>query len=51
MKTSQFAEEQIAFALKQAELGPRVNEICRTMGVSEAFFYEWRQKYGGLAPA
>ena len=50
MKGSRFTEEQIAFALKQAELGTKVEEICRKMGVSEATFYKWRQKYGGLGP-
>lgn len=39
MKTSRFTEEQIAFALKQAELGTKVEEICRKLGISEATFY------------
>ncbi|AGR68795.1 transposase family protein [Burkholderia pseudomallei MSHR303] len=39
MKTSKFTEEQIAFALKQAELGTKVEEICRKLGISEATFY------------
>ena len=51
MKTSRFAEEQIAFAIKQHELGARVEEICRKMGVSDATFYKWRQKYAGLGPS
>ena len=51
MKTSRFTEEQIAFALKQAELGTKVEEVCRKMGISDATFYKWRQKYGGLAPS
>lgn len=48
MKKSWFTEEQIAFALKQAELGSRIDEICRKMGISDATFYKWRQKYGGM---
>ena len=39
MKTSRFTEEQIAFALKQAELGTKVEEVCRKMGISDATFY------------
>jgi putative transposase len=48
MKKSRYTEEQIAFALKQAELGPPVAEVCRKMGISEATFYNWEKKYGGL---
>lgn len=48
MKKSKFTEEQIAFALKQAETGTRVQEVCRKMGISEATFYNWKKKYGGL---
>ncbi len=48
MKKSRFTDEQIAFALKQAETGTRIDEICRKMGISDATFYKWRQKYGGL---
>ena len=51
MKTSRFTEEQIAFALKQAGLGTKVDEICRKIGISDAKFYKWRQKYGGLGPS
>lgn len=51
MKKSRFTEEQIAYALKQAELGTAVAEICRKMGVSEATFYNWKKKYGGLGPS
>ena len=39
VKKSKFTDEQIAFALKQAELGTRVEEVCRKMGISEATFY------------
>jgi putative transposase len=48
MKKSRFTEEQIAFALKQAETGTRVAEVCRKMGISEATFYNWKKRYGGL---
>lgn len=48
MKKSRFTEEQIAYALNQAELGTAVGEICRRMGIAEATFYVWRKKYGGL---
>jgi len=36
------------FALKQSDSGVTVSEICRKMGVSEATFYNWKKKYGGL---
>jgi len=39
MKKSKFTEEQIAFALKQAESGTTVEDICRKMGISQATFY------------
>jgi putative transposase len=51
MKTSRFTEEQIAFAIKQHELGTRVEEICRKMDISDVTFYKWRQKYAGLGPS
>lgn len=51
MKKSKFTEEQIAFALKQAESGTSVEEICRKMGISQATFYAWRKKFGGLGVA
>lgn len=48
MKKSKFTEAQIVFALKQVETGTRVDEVCRKMGVSEATFYNWKKKFGGL---
>jgi putative transposase len=51
VKRSRFTEEQIAFALKQQELGTSVDEICRKMGISDATFYNWRKKYSGLGPS
>jgi putative transposase len=48
MKKSKFTEEQIAFALRQAETGTRVAEVCRKMGISEQTYFRWKKKYGGL---
>jgi putative transposase len=48
VKKSKFTEEQIAFALKQAETGTPVAEVIRRMGVSEQTFYRWKKIYGGL---
>jgi putative transposase len=46
-----FTEEQIAFALRQAESGTPVAEVCRKMGVSEQSFYRWKRKYDGMGVA
>ena len=43
-----FSEEQVAFALRQAETGISVQEVIRKMGISEQTFYRWKKKYGGL---
>ncbi len=51
MKRSRFTEEQIAFALKQQEVGTPVEEICRKLGISDATFYNWKKKYSGLGPS
>src|SRR3954454_18805003 len=51
VKKSKYTEQQIAFALKQAELGTPVEEVCRKMGISDATFYNWKKKYGGLGPS
>lgn len=48
MKKSKFTEAQIVFSLKQSEQGVRVDELCRKMGISEATFYNWKKKYGGM---
>ncbi|RXG12193.1 putative transposase [Leeuwenhoekiella aestuarii] len=48
MKRSKFTESQIVFAIKQVETGTRLFEVCRKMGISEATFYNWKKKYGGL---
>ena len=51
MKRSRYAEEQIAFALKQAELGTPISDVCRKLGVSEQTFYRWRNKFSGMLPS
>ena len=51
VRKSKFSEDQIAFALKQNELGTSVEEVCRKMGISDATFYVWRKKYGGIGPS
>ena len=48
MKKSKYTEKQIAFALKQAETCTRVEEVCRKFRISQATFYSWKKKYGGL---
>ena len=51
MKKSKFTDAQIAFVLRQAEEGTAIGEVCRKAGISEATFYNWRKKYGGLMPS
>lgn len=51
MKKSKFTEAQITFALRQSETGTRVEEICRQLGVSQATFFNWKKKYGGMGIA
>lgn len=48
MRMSKHTGEQIAFALRQAQTGTRVEQICRKSGVSQATFYNWKKKYGDL---
>jgi putative transposase len=48
MGKSEFTEEQIAFALRQAEAGTTVDEICRKLGVTQATFYRWKKKPAGM---
>ncbi len=51
MKKSRFTEEQIAFALRQAEGGAAARDVCRKMGVSEQTFYRWKKKFAGMGVA
>jgi len=51
MKKSNYTEEQIAFTLKQVELGTPVSEVCRKLGIAEQTFYRWKSKYGGMLPS
>jgi len=51
MKKSRFSEQQITYILRQAEEGTSVEEVCRKAGISEATYYNWRKKYGGLMPS
>ena len=51
MKKSRFSEQQIAFALQQAESGTPIEEVCRKLGISEGTFYRWKKVYGGLMPS
>ncbi len=48
MKKSRYTDEQIAFALKQAEAETPVAEVIRRMGISEQTFYRWKKVYGGF---
>ena len=47
MKKSRYTDEQIAFALRQAETGTPVAEVIRKMGIAEQTFYNWKRRYGG----
>ena len=51
MKKSKFTEEQIAYALRQAESGTPVLDVCRKLGVSEQTFFRWKKKYEGMGVA
>ncbi len=51
MRRSRFSEEQIAYALRQAEQGAPVRELCRKLGVSEQTFYAWKKRYAGMGVA
>ena len=51
MKRSRFTDQQIAFALQQAEQGTQVGEVTRKMGISEQTFYRWKKKFRGLMPS
>lgn len=48
MKRSKYSESQIVGILKEADAGMPVKEICRKYGISDATYYKWKSKYGGL---
>ena len=50
MKASKFSDAQKAFILKQGAEGVLVTEICRRAGISEATYFNWKNKYDGLLP-
>jgi len=51
MKKSRFSETQIIGILKQVEAGRQVKDVCREHGISEATYYQWKSKYGGMEAA
>ena len=51
MRKSQFTEQQVVAALRQAENGTPVGEVCRKLGISEQTFYRWKRKFAGIGVA
>jgi putative transposase len=51
MRKSTFTEEQITYALRQAESGIPITEVCRKLGISEQTFYRWKRKFAGMGIA
>jgi putative transposase len=51
MKKSKFTEAQIVFALRQAENGVKIEEVCRKLGITQTTFHNWKKKYAGLGVA
>lgn len=48
MKRSRFSETQIVSILKEADAGAKVKDLCRKHGISDATYYNWKSKYGGM---
>jgi putative transposase len=48
MKRSRYRDEQIAYALRQAEAGTAVGDVCRQLGISEATYYVWKKRYANM---
>ena len=48
MRARKYSNEQIVYALKRVEGGEKASQVCREMGVSEASFYQWKRKFGGM---
>ena len=48
MKRSKFSEEQVVYAIRQADAGTPVGDLCRQLGVSDATLYAWKKKYAHL---
>lgn len=48
MKTTRFTESQIIAVLKQGDAGIPIKDICRQAGISQATYYQWKSKYGGM---
>ena len=48
MKRSRFSDEQIIAIVKEQEAGAKTVDVCRRHGISDATFYKWKSKYGGL---